>query len=70
VAEAVFVNFRLSYFPRQTGTMDDQQRQFLRNLVHQAIQAALNATIWRLPTPVLLVLLGSLIAAVIYFRLY
>jgi hypothetical protein len=50
--------------------MDDQQRQFLRNLIHQAIQSALNATIWRLPTPVLLVLLGSLIAVVIYFGLY
>jgi hypothetical protein len=64
------VNFRLSNFPRQARTMDDQQRQFLRNLIHQAIQSALNATIWRLPTPVLLVLLGSLIAVVIYFGLY
>jgi hypothetical protein len=50
--------------------MDDQQRQFLRNIIHGVIQSALNATIWRLPTPVLLVLVVALISAVFYFRLF
>lgn len=50
--------------------MDDQQRQFLRNIIHSVIHSALNATIWRLPTAVLLTLVVVLIGVVFWFRLF
>ena len=50
--------------------MNNEQRNFVRQLVHQAIRSSMSSLIWRLPTLVVLVLLALLIGAVFYFGLY
>ena len=50
--------------------MDDQQKKFLRDLLHQVLQMALGATIWRLPTLVLLLLIGGAIFVIWQYRLF
>jgi hypothetical protein len=52
------------------ASMDDQQRQFLRNLLHQVLNSSILSVIWRLPTPVLVGLIGVTIFAIFYFRLF
>lgn len=50
--------------------MNDEQRNFVRQLIHHAINSATTSLIWRLPTLVIVVLLATLIGAVFYFNLY
>ncbi len=50
--------------------MDDQQRQFVRNLLHQFLHSAIHAVMWRMPTMLLLLLIAGAAAAIWYFRLY
>jgi len=50
--------------------MNNEQRNFVRQLVHHAIRSSMSSVIWRLPMPVVLVLLALLIGAVVYFGLY
>jgi hypothetical protein len=50
--------------------MNDEQRNFVRQLLHQAINSATNSLIWRLPTLILVLLLVGLIWAVFQFNLF
>jgi hypothetical protein len=50
--------------------MDQDQKKFIRSLLHQVMNSAISATIWRLPRPVLLGLVGVIILALWYFKLY
>ncbi len=50
--------------------MDDQQRQFVRNLLHQVLNSGLHAVMWRMPTMLLLILIAGTAAAIWYFKLY
>ena len=50
--------------------MNNEQRKFVRQLVNQAIRSATSSVMWRLPMPVVLVLLALLIGAAFYFGLY
>ena len=50
--------------------MNNEQRRFVRKLVHQGIQASLNRLIRWMPMLAVLVLLGLLIRAVVHFELY
>lgn len=50
--------------------MNDEQRNFVRQLIHHAINSATTSLIWRLPTLIIVVLLAALIGAVFYFNLY
>lgn len=50
--------------------MDSSLREFLKQLVRQAIQALIYTTAWKLPLGIGLILLAALFAAAIYWRLY
>lgn len=50
--------------------MDDRAREFFKNLLHQAIHAGVWQMMWRLPTLWLVIALGLMIAAVVYWQLY
>lgn len=50
--------------------MDNDQKQFLRNLLHQILHMALGATIWRLPTVVLLAIIAGAIYLIWHYRLF
>ncbi len=50
--------------------MEPNLRNFLKQLVQQAIQALLYTTAWRLPLWLALVLLAGLIGAAMHWHLY
>jgi hypothetical protein len=50
--------------------MNGGLKAFITNLVHTAIQYAIQSSIWRLPLGIVLVLLCGLIAIAIVFHLY
>ncbi len=50
--------------------MDANLRNFLKQLVQQAIGALMYSTAWKLPLWLALFLLALLIAAAIYWQLY
>jgi hypothetical protein len=50
--------------------MDEPQRQFLRNLLHQVLNSAIHSAVWRLPTIGLLVVIAAVGAAIWYYRLW
>ncbi len=50
--------------------MDSSLREFLKQLLRQAIQALIYTTAWKLPLGVGLLLLAVLIGAAIYWQLY
>jgi hypothetical protein len=58
--------------PPQTGfdPQDPRVRGFFRDLLHRTIHMALGATIWRLPTIALVLLIVGAIAVVMYFGWY
>lgn len=50
--------------------MDDQGKNFIRQLLHHAIHSGITSLLWRLPTLFLLVVVILMIAAVWYFKLF
>lgn len=50
--------------------MDDRVQGFLRQLVHQAINASLHTVIWRMPVWGALVLLAVLVSLVYWMGWY
>ncbi len=50
--------------------MDEPQRQFVRNLLHQVLNSAIHSAVWRLPTLGLLVVIGAAVGVIWYFRLW
>ena len=62
-------SFRNHTALKGTG-MNDEQRKFARQLIHHAIHSATGSLIWRLPTFLLVLLLGVLIWAVFQFNLF
>lgn len=44
--------------------------EFFRQLLHTVLNASIFATIWRLPTVVLVLLIVGIIALIAYFGLY
>jgi hypothetical protein len=49
---------------------DPAVRGFFRDLLHRTLHTALGATIWRLPTGVLVCLIAACIAAIVWFGWY
>lgn len=50
--------------------MNDPARNFLRQILHQAIHSGIHSLLWRLPTLMLVVVIGALIFAVWYWQLF
>ena len=50
--------------------MEPNLRNFLRQIVQQAIQALIYSSAWKLPLWLALILLAGLIVAAIYWQLY
>ena len=50
--------------------MNDPARNFLRQLLHQAINSGIHSLLWRLPTLMLVLVISAMIFAVWYWQLF
>ena len=50
--------------------MTPELRGFLQRLLHQAINAGIHSTFWKMPLVWILILLAIMIGTAVYFKLY
>ncbi len=50
--------------------MNNEQRRFMRQLAHRAINSGVRSIMWRMPTLMLVVVIAALIGAVWYWELW